>query len=810
MSRGGLSPIASPTNQFYRPEVRQTADSDQLLQVANELSKIEPTIGRIADRQFAAHQEGSALRAEADRVSNQIDNMEKFRDAVKKGQLREVDNPWYMVQMEQSVGRVEAAAAVQKLEADYENSPVRMSNDPSAVRAWAKDYISKVGTDGTTFSRAAMAPVLEAGVLRLVTAHNQIRSREREIERQDAFMAEAGKILEMNPDPMTAGKSLAALFEEHKMTVTPAKLNAWLKQALYDQARLEGTTDRIAAIMGEIVTPGGKMGDAAGTKIELQNLENDLADQSERAILRAERAENRRTELQAKSIIQRWNSAGQGKTPGEILTMNMAELDQQFPEIKEALVKHYSSLSSQLFAIEEQSKNKANDEAREKISLLKGELVKLSPFITGQPLTLEQQSRRWTMMQVINGLTGGPEALTNFLSAEQQYDNFNRKPMDNETRIHVERLFADGKMTLEVADELFKSKRVTEVNEQNMILGRLARDEHDPRRLQQDEQAAALSSVEPILEGIAGEDVNTDWTLNNKVKQVVREVQGDIIRQLGDLDVELLPDKSIPRSEIQRRRNEIVKAALEKGKAALAKPAEAPAEKPAAPTENAPKEVTESPLWKSIAAVDPNLAEVRGSLGEVFEFFRNTDLPGAPRPQFPDQSLIAFKDRTAQGGTVGFSFAGSRSNPTAIDALQHARDLRGQDRDITPDDRERGLFELRAMDATARTMKPAYQAAMNRYRNNLPPNPGDRDAVKDYLTYTYRIARYRQQFGFSIDEVLRMKDPKAWKNALIYASERELRARKVKDAKTLGLSESQMKEFITAQQELLYQTRKVQ
>lgn len=291
LGRIGLEPSARPVNQAFNPEVRADAGGDELLGLADALYQINPAVKGILDRRLQAHQQASIMRASADASRLKLDNMAKLKEAVNRGDIRETDNPWYMVQLRQDVAKVEGARAAQSARDAYYNDPQspQSQNDPKLVEAFVDNHFASVMEGRDVWEAEVLLPQLQQAKQALVGEHIEKRRREREVERSSAFQATVATALNSVDENTfrdaeagdqaaltavnTAVANLQAGLNEAGKTNHWSKVNGWLADAVKDTA-LVRRDSRLARMVLERITTNGnaKLGDTPEMRAMLANL----------------------------------------------------------------------------------------------------------------------------------------------------------------------------------------------------------------------------------------------------------------------------------------------------------------------------------------------------------------------------------------------------------------------------------------------------------------------------------------------------------------------------------------------------------
>lgn len=248
----GLRPAASPVDQFAAPEVRREDNASGLLQLAGALRDITPAIGGILERRFQADVQKKQMQAVADAEKFRFENQKALKEAVARGELPESSNPWYMVQLRQSVARHEGRKAKEAAWAAYQNSDIQFSDDPTAVEAFLNEQLGPLMEGRDVWEAEALIPELQQARDSITSYHVNKRAKEREVERAIGFQSDANAALaNVSPDAFAnfeagdatstaeiqqAVDALQAQINEAGKTTHWATVNKWATESVMEQA----------------------------------------------------------------------------------------------------------------------------------------------------------------------------------------------------------------------------------------------------------------------------------------------------------------------------------------------------------------------------------------------------------------------------------------------------------------------------------------------------------------------------------------------------------------------------------------------
>jgi hypothetical protein len=353
LGRVALQPVASPTNQFYSPEVRPSSnDGSKLQQLSQALARVAPQIQGVVDRQFDAHVKGSDMRATAD--APKFESMKQFREAVDKGQIAEADNPWYMVQMKQEVARHEARTAFDQIKNDYDQAGFAGEDDPRKVDAWVADQMAPLLKDRDVWEMQALAPAFEQARSQIVNYHIEQRRQAREVERAESFGSDVqGTAAEFN---LTDNTQLAALGQrinakviEAGKTLGMTKANALAEENIFALAKSERNANIAHVVLANMTTPDGSSRAATGqNKLRLTSLDREITDLQMEDESRAERMHDLSVTKEYRSILDQMKSKSEKQgIPWDQVKFTPDEAQQFSPEAYLKLMSLQSTLTAQ-------------------------------------------------------------------------------------------------------------------------------------------------------------------------------------------------------------------------------------------------------------------------------------------------------------------------------------------------------------------------------------------------------------------------------------------------------------------------------
>lgn len=228
----GLNPTARPTDQFMAPEVRRKLPGSQLLQLAGALKDFSKDANDVYQNQIGPYEQNQQLAADRDFAqANASGNLDKFKAAVKSGQMHEADNPWYHVQLQQDMAREEAKNSYEAASTALGNSPIQHSDDPKAVASFIDQQFASVLKGKNAWQVQAMLPELNHYKQSLIAQHIDQRRQEVTEQRTDAFAANMRSIIDPYTADVAAGYAKGDADAQHQVSGMVMALQERLNEA---------------------------------------------------------------------------------------------------------------------------------------------------------------------------------------------------------------------------------------------------------------------------------------------------------------------------------------------------------------------------------------------------------------------------------------------------------------------------------------------------------------------------------------------------------------------------------------------------
>lgn len=161
-----LQPVAGPVDLFAPAEVRSTEDN-RLAQVAQALGRFSGSLQALGDAVHERQKSEAFAEARKEHLQRQYKNRDELNAAVKRGDLKQADNPWFMAAMRQFVTRDQVRTGLVGLEeefatgADDETAQVRQSQSVRALDGWIGKRVAKLTEGMDPFSLTAAADSID-------------------------------------------------------------------------------------------------------------------------------------------------------------------------------------------------------------------------------------------------------------------------------------------------------------------------------------------------------------------------------------------------------------------------------------------------------------------------------------------------------------------------------------------------------------------------------------------------------------------------------------------------------------------------
>jgi hypothetical protein len=188
----GLQPAARPVDTFAPSEVRMGSggnDAKTLGQLAAALSEFNGSLQTVAGQYINSQNEIAHRTGEADAARYQ--NMEAFKAAVDAGQIKETDNPWYMIGLKQTMDEIRTRGAVNQWRAWLQNSPdaagLRSSDNPDDIDKAFDSMVGPILRTMDSHSVNRVLPELQQAKQSIILNHLSERSQERKAEMDQAL-----------------------------------------------------------------------------------------------------------------------------------------------------------------------------------------------------------------------------------------------------------------------------------------------------------------------------------------------------------------------------------------------------------------------------------------------------------------------------------------------------------------------------------------------------------------------------------------------------------------------------------------------
>lgn len=262
LPRPQYQPQAAPVDRFGSPEVRPPNQNNNLAQLASALSSFNSSFAKVASQVQETRNEEERKKAMAEVMKLRLSNQEEFKKAIEEGRIKPMDTPWALVGYDQAIGAVAAEKASNELFDKYQQSGLQNENGTAGVEKFAKEHFAPLLEGRSQYELEAMVPRVNESTNKLLQAHSQFRSEERQKEMVLAISTEVGEIAKkgkagkLTEQEFTA--SIQRIVAEKGAFLPRTVLNTELASAAKAAAIDIGEPDLYEEILARVPTTGGK------------------------------------------------------------------------------------------------------------------------------------------------------------------------------------------------------------------------------------------------------------------------------------------------------------------------------------------------------------------------------------------------------------------------------------------------------------------------------------------------------------------------------------------------------------------------
>jgi len=356
-----IRPVATPVDTFSRPDVRQRNAGRSLIQLAQSLAAIRPELQQVANRRMGHMVEEATRRARADAA--RLKNQQGFKEAVKRGEIKEQDNPWYMLAINQEIARNDAVDIVNRVRTEFSDSDLLHSNDPEAVEKFFRERFDKALENRDVVEVEAMAPIFDDATQKTVQRHIALRSEQRVQERHLSLSTNfANAVVDLDSETVEASMDashpdnakaieaveqyrakLKTIADEAAKTMSWSQVNDLMINAVTSVALENGNSNIARQLLSDVKTPGGKLADIPAVRQRLSQLDQQVETLRMQRMNNEENEERILAHREARAfydrILERRAASGEKDEHGFPLPLSryvdFAELDQLSPAVGE-------------------------------------------------------------------------------------------------------------------------------------------------------------------------------------------------------------------------------------------------------------------------------------------------------------------------------------------------------------------------------------------------------------------------------------------------------------------------------------------
>ena len=281
----GLNPSARLTDTFTAPEVRLgqgAADGKSLGELAQALSQFNDRLQTVGGAWVDQANHDLLKKGAADAAKFRLQNVQDLKAAVDRGDIRESDNPWYMVGINQSLAQVQTRQAMNDFQVWYDSSPeaaaVRAADNPAAVDAAIDQRVGPLLKGFTTYQIESALPELQQFKQSMTQAHLRRRSEERVQERQTLEQmnyrslvsgldkesivgaSETGDPLAVSSIKLAADR-MQARFNENGLTMSKSDNERAAVSAVFEQATYVADPRLARQVLSAVKSDGNSLAD---------------------------------------------------------------------------------------------------------------------------------------------------------------------------------------------------------------------------------------------------------------------------------------------------------------------------------------------------------------------------------------------------------------------------------------------------------------------------------------------------------------------------------------------------------------------
>lgn len=829
-----LRPTAAPGNTFVTPSVSRTVGgANRAADTAQALASFSNRFAQVTGNRQQAEAEAAARRAALD--ASRFENMKQLQSAVDAGEITESDNPWYIVQLRQEVGRKEVRSTARQIITEYETSDdpevaaVRDSDNPDEVRRWAMSRFGSVLDGRNGFELEAMTPEVEGFLEQFTDQQLRERSKARQIERLTSAKTDlrgladthdANAMNEAQAEGRDYAPDLTAFqrsIDEKRLTLPASQLRRLVAESVVESASGAQDPERVRFLLERLTVDGQTVASDGDVRAFIDDSVKRIERERDSEIARARSFERAAAEDAERAIIEAFYASptpipatlenlqrlAPPGTPAAVYTTALLTIKGQQAtlagyarnerlEAEEGLVDFLTGGIASGFLTQDAALLMAASAGPDSVTRVRSaaEALQVQPPRSSDPETinaLRLKTLRGTL--TMDDVTGVMDLLSSedrrAFALEAAAVSSGRQPaLFNDAEINrAENLLRDSitlsiTQRIEAADPRFK--------------------ESEPDRFRFEVQTATEQPVNAALAAFQLKVFERRGELQSitnptERNRVIEEIIASVSNEYGGFaSVEEY------NNTVKSRRQKAAtasRAGPPAPEAAAADQSVAPPSPGATPTVPRPKFLTDPEILRNVS--DPVIGSVAGSLQRLESAYEGTNMSPAMKERLRRGKLDAL---------YSFTIVGSlESNP-----LRYFRDPKPLPDNLGGAESPRGpAFVVgRGLKIAQRLRDISMQRARQIAEIELPAalnSPQELSPIIEARPSMRLLGEYlaiRNLVGYTVEEVKGL-GPDAWKQVRMFANVDDLKASGVAVSQALGLDEAQTKEFAAAQRQLL-------
>ena len=241
-----LNPSAAPVDTFAPVEVRLSQGDQDLENLARGLAEFGAGVQSLNDRLFRNHVQESLTKGQV--AAARYNNEEAFKKAVAAGEIKDSDNPWFMVGYRQEVSRSLAVNEMNGFRDWYESPEAESIRNADSTVPLSNAIDAKAGQmlqGRDAYESEAILGEVSRYKASLIQDHANRRSQERRVERATAYQTQVrGWLNGITPEDLLTGPA-----ETPNLQFTTSLVQAGLLDAARSMSKSEAALLTAKAVM---------------------------------------------------------------------------------------------------------------------------------------------------------------------------------------------------------------------------------------------------------------------------------------------------------------------------------------------------------------------------------------------------------------------------------------------------------------------------------------------------------------------------------------------------------------------------------